>query len=199
MEEKAILTNDEIKPFAIESIKKHLKAITKSSNYFVSAERYHITICYKTSKYLLPIDKLNNRNYTILNNYTSYNRYEINELIHALILCANLKSEKESNMPLHTFIKEIISFVGMCKSMLAYYTNETYFTSRELYNLPESTKRKVYNYIKSVISDINYNIGTDSEGNSYNSINLTDVVLDLNIKLFKKYETLNTVNKKLLY
>ena len=186
-------TSEEFKPFAVENIKKYLKAITKSNNYFVLADNYNINICYKTSKYLLPIDKINNRNYTILNNNTSYNKYEVNELIHSLIICSKLKNIKESNMPLHIFIKEVISFSNMCKSMLAYYTNEHYFKSRELYNLPEDTKRKIYNYVKSVIASINTNVGTDSEGNTYNSIILTSA------KLFKKYETLSSVNKKFIY
>ena len=170
------LTNEELKPFAIASVKKHLKAITKSNNYFVLADKYSISICYKTSKYLLPIDKQNNRNYTVLNRYTSYNKYEVNELIHSLILCEKLKSSKESNMPLHIFIKEVISFVSMCSSMLAYYTDEKYFTSRELYDLPELTKRKIFMYMQAVEKCVNTNIGTDSEGNSYNSIVFDNVI-----------------------
>lgn len=170
------LTNEALKPFAIESIKKHLKAITKSNNYFVVADKYNVSICYKTSRYLLPIDKQNNRNYTVLNHYTSYNKYEVNQLIHSLILCKKLKSSKESNMPLHTFIKEVISFVSICSSMLAYYTDEKYFTSRSIYDLPEFIKREIYNYMESVKKSVNTNIGTDSEGNTYNSITYNNAI-----------------------
>lgn len=164
------MADEELKPFAIASIKKHLKAITKSNNYFVLAGKYDVSICYKTEKYLLPIDKQKNHNYTVLNHYTSYNNHEINELIHSLIVCEKLKNSKESNMPLHIFIKEVISFVSMCSSMLAYYTNEKYFTSRELYDLPELTKRKIYTYMQAVRKCVNTNVGTDSEGNTYNNV-----------------------------
>jgi len=170
MENEITLTSEELKPFAIASVKKHLKAITKSSNYFVKVDNYSFCICYKTQKYLLPIDKQYNRDYTVISKYTYFNKYEVNELIHSLILCEKLKNSKENNMPLHIFIKEVISFVSMCSSMLAYYTDEKYFTSRELYDLPELTKRKIFMYMQAVKKQVNTGIGTDSEGNSYNSI-----------------------------
>lgn len=96
-------------------------------------------------------------------------------LLHSLILCNQLKHLKESNMPLHTFISEVISWVDMCISMLAYYRSEKHFTSRELYNLPYNIKEEIYNYIKENIQKVKGGVGTDSEGNTYNSITLTEV------------------------
>lgn len=87
-----------------------------------------------------------------------------------------VNNTKESNMPLHTFIKEVISFVSICSSMLAYYTDEKYFTSRSIYDLPEFIKREIYNYMESVKKSVNTNIGTDSEGNTYNSITYNNVI-----------------------
>ena len=170
------MANEEFKKTVIANVKKQLKAITQSNSYFINTDNYSFTICFKTNKYLLPIDKQYNRDYTILDSYKYYNSHEVNELLHALIICKQLKAVKESNMPLHIFINEVLKFVGMCTSMLAYYTDEKYFTNRELYNLPESTKKAIYNYMKSVKKQVNSCVGEDSEGNTYNSIVFENVI-----------------------
>ncbi len=169
-----VLTADDIKTFGFESIKAHLKEITSSTNYFVLKENNTISICFKTSKYLFPIDKQYNRNYTIIKHIYA-TEYEFKMLLHSLILCKQLKHLKENNMPLHTFISEVISWVSMCISMLAYYRSEKHFTSRELYNLPYNIKEEIYNYIKENIQKVKRGVGTDSEGNTYNSVTLTEV------------------------
>ena len=64
----------------------------------------------------------------------------------------------------------------MCSSMLAYYTDEKYFISRSTYDLPEFIKREIYNYMKSVKNKVNTNVGTDSEGNTYNNITYNNVI-----------------------
>ena len=172
-------TQREIETFGLESLKKHLKALTKSKNYFVELNDYHnISINFITKKYLKPIDIKENRNYTIIDHFASCNKHDYLTLLHSIIACSKVKNLRESNMPLNTFIEEVVSWVGMCESLIAYgYSLEKteYLTNRSPYNLPSNIKTEVFYYIKSVITGIKYGVGEDNEGNSYNSITIKEV------------------------
>ena len=161
----------------IKLVKKHLKQITSSNNYRVEGEEYDISIRFKTKKYLTWLDKNHNRNYTYIA-WCNYNHTQsLNELVHTLIACAKVKPFKEKGMPLNVFIKQVFSWCSMCTSLLAYGTSgEKYFTSRETYKLPESIKREIYNYMKSVKENVDVNVYKDSEGVTYNSIYFTNVL-----------------------
>lgn len=81
-------------------------------------------------------------------------------------------------MPLHTFIDEVITWFGMCTSLIAYgyrLENSNYLINRSTYNLPVNTKQAIYEYAKTVINNIKYSVYTDGEGNSYNSIQYAEV------------------------
>ena len=151
------------KPFILASLKKHLKAITSSNHYLIRDNNSNFSLIYK-SDYV--------GEYIIKN----FSLYEVNTVIHSLIVAKKFKHLKESNMSLSVFIEEVLSWVSMCSSMLAYYTDEKYFTSRSTYNLPEFIKREIYNYMKSVKNKVNTNVGTDSEGNTYNNITYNNVI-----------------------
>lgn len=161
----------------IKLVKKYLRQVTSSNNYCVEDEEYRISICFKTKKYLTWLDKDHNRDYTYIA-WCNYNHTQsLNELIHTLIVCDKVKSLKEKNMPLNIFIKEVFSWCEMCCSLLAYdSTGEEYFTNRQTYKLPESTKREIYNYMKSVKENVDVNVYEDSEGVTYNSIYFTNVL-----------------------
>ena len=80
-------------------------------------------------------------------------------------------------MPLHTFIEEVISWAGMCISLITYgynMENKDSYISRNLYNLPCTVKKEIYNYMKKNITNIKYGVYTDGEGNSYNSCSIAE-------------------------
>ena len=165
----------ETETFGLESLRIHLRAITKSKNYEVTKDEKYpdISLNFKTKKYLYPIDVEYGRDYTTLFHFSSYNKNEFKEALYTLVLCKELKALKEANMPLHEFIREVSSWVSMCISLLAYGSKgEQYFQSRRTYNLPENTKREIYNYVKSQVKGVNYGVYEDGEGCSYNSIEL---------------------------
>jgi len=161
-------------------VRKYLKEITTSNKYYVKDEKYDFAICFKTEKYLTWLDKKYKRDYTYIAWCSYAQTQSLNKLVHTLIACAKVKSLKEKNMPLNVFIEEVFSWCSMCASLLAYgSTGEKYFTSRETYNLPESTKREVYDYMKSVLTEVKYGVGEDSEGCSYNSIHFNNILTEI--------------------
>ena len=164
----------------LELVRKHLKQITSSNNYYVKDEKYEFTICFKTEKYLTWLDKKYKRDYTCIA-WCGYEQTQsLNELVHTLIVCAKVKPFKEKSMPLNVFIEEVFSWCSRCTSLLAYGTSgEEYFTSRERYNLPESIKREIYNYMKSVEKQVYIGVAEDSEGVSYNSIHFNNVLTEI--------------------
>lgn len=173
-----MLTETDIKTFGIYSLREHLRKITKSCNYNIVLEEHDIQLRYFTKKYLKPIDIQNGRNFTILSHFNISNRHDYLTLLHSLILCNYLKGMKEGNMPLHTFIEEVISWVGMCISLISYGYNvegKDSYISRNLYNLPCTVKKEIYNYMKENITNIKYGVYTDGEGNSYNSCSIAEV------------------------
>ena len=133
------------KLFILASLKKQLKAITSSNHYLIRDNNSNLSLIYKSDyvgEYLI-------KNFSL---------YEVNTIIHSLIVAKKFKHLKESNMSLSIFIEEVLSWVSMCSSMLAYYTDEKYFTSRSTYDLPELIKREIYNYMKSVKNKVNTNV-----------------------------------------
>jgi hypothetical protein len=157
-----------------EQITKLVKEITTSKNYEVISEGSSIEVIFKTTKYLYPIDIKNNRQHTILLHFYKGNQHDFTRACHALKLAKDLKGMKETSMPLHTFIREVHAFFDMSISLVCYgYGKDAkYFLERDTYNLPQDIKECIYNYTKSVISNIKYGVYTDNEGCSYNSVEL---------------------------
>ena len=163
----------------VNCLNKHLKDITTSTNYKVELSSYgNIELRFYTKKYLHPYAILHEQNYIIIEHFYNSNNHDYLELLHSLIVCNKVKQLRESNMPLHTFINEVIMWFGMCTSLIAYgyrLENSNYLINRSTYNLPVNTKQAIYEYAKTVINNIKYSVYTDGEGNSYNSIQYAEV------------------------
>ena len=101
-----ITRTEQDKPFIVAGLKKHLKAITSSNHYLIRDNNSNFSLIYK-SDYV--------GEYSIKN----FSLYEVNTVIHSLIVAKKFKHLKESNMPLSIFIEEVLSWVSMCSSMLA--------------------------------------------------------------------------------
>ena len=157
-----------------EQIAKLVKEITTSKNYEVILEGGSIEVIFKTTKYLYPIDIQNNRQHTVLLHFYKGNQHDFTRACHTLKLAKTLKSMKETSMPLHTFIREVHAFFDMSISLVTYGygKNAKYFLERDTYNLPQGIKERIFDYTKSIISNIKHDVYTDDEGCSYNSVEL---------------------------
>lgn len=157
---------------AIYTIKYLLEQITKSNNYEIRIENSSVQIVLHTTKYLLPIDKQYNRNYThVISCYIGSRSKEVVKVINTLYYAKKYKGMNtglnNKKLPLHIFIEEINKWLGMCSSMHTYGNKIDYLYSNT-YNLNVKLKEILYNETKSLITNIQY-AGEDSEGLSYKS------------------------------
>lgn len=169
---KESLTENQI--FTIYTIKYLLEEITKSNNYEIQVEDNKVRIVLHTTKFLLPIDKQYNRNYThIINCDLRDSGRELSKIINTLHYAKKFEGMNtglnNEELPLHIFIKEVNKWLGMCISLHTYGDD---LSERELksdtYKLNVKLKEILYKESKNLITDIEY-AGEDSEGLSYKS------------------------------
>lgn len=157
---------------AIYTIKYLLEQITKSNSYEIRIENNVLQIVLYTTKYLLPIDKQYNREYThVISCYLGSRSKEVVQVINTLYYCKKFEGMNtglnHEGLPLHIFIEEVYRWLGMCSSLHTYGNKIDYLYS-DTYNLNVKLKEILYNETKELITNIQY-AGEDSEGLSYNS------------------------------
>lgn len=168
---KESLTENQI--LTITTIKYLLEEVTKSNNYEIQIENKRVRIVLHTTKFLLPIDKQYNRNYTNVINCHLESRNEVAKVINSL--CYAKKYEgmntglNNEGLPTHIFIEEISKWLGMCSSLHTYgdSLSERYLKS-DTYNLNVKLKEILYKESENLITDVEY-AGEDNEGLSYRS------------------------------
>ena len=163
------LTNENIK--TIYTIKYLLEQITKSNNYEIRIENKSLYIILHTVKYLLPIDKQYNREYTYVIKCYLNSEHEVTEVINALYYAKKYEGMNtgldNKGLPTHIFIEEVKAWLGMCDSLHTYGNRIDYLYS-DTYNLNVKLKEILYNETKELVTNIQY-AGEDNEGLSYNS------------------------------
>lgn len=169
---KENLTENQI--FTIYTIKHLLEEITKSNNYEIQVEDSRIRIVLYTTKFLLPIDKQYNRNYThIMGCDLRDSGRKLSQVINTLFFAKKFEGMNtglnNEGLPLHIFIEEVNKWLGMCSSMHTYNSSldERYLKSNT-YNLNVKLKEILYKETENLITNIQ-SAGTDDEGLSYNS------------------------------
>lgn len=166
---KEELTEENIK--TIYTIKYLLEQITKSNNYEIQVENNRVKIVLHTTKYLLPIDKQYNREYThVMCCYLKSNN-EVAKVINTLYYCKKYEGMNtglnNKGLPTHIFIEEINKWLSMCSSLHTYGNRIDYLYS-DTYNLNVKLKEILYKESENLIANIQY-AGEDNEGLSYNS------------------------------
>lgn len=163
------LTEENIK--TIYTIKYLLEQITKSNSYEIRIENKSLYIALHTVKYLLPIDKQYNREYTHVMCCYLGSENEVAKVINALYYAKKYEGMNtglnNEGLPTHIFIEEINKWLGMCSSLHTYGNSIDYLYSNT-YNLNVKLKELLYNNTESLITNIQY-AGEDNEGLSYNS------------------------------
>ena len=169
---KEDLTENQI--LTIYTIKYLLEAITTSNSYEIRVERNSLQIVLHTTKYLLPIDKQYNRDYTHvaccdLRDTKDKLPQVINTLYYVKKFEGMNTGLNNEGLPLHIFIKEVNKWLGMCSSMHTYNSSlsERYLKS-DTYDLNIKLKELLYNETENLVTNIQY-AGEDSEGLSYKS------------------------------
>ena len=166
---KEELTEENIK--TIYTIKYLLEQITKSSSYEIRIENKSLYIVLHTVKYLLPIDKEYNREYTHVICCYLGSKNEVTKVINTLYYAKKYEGMNtglnNKGLPTHIFIEEINKWLGMCSSLHTYGNRVDYLYS-DTYNLNVKLKEILYNETESLVTDIEY-AGEDSEGLSYKS------------------------------
>ena len=91
------------------------------------------------------------------------------------LLCM-IKFRHQTSITTKEYIDRMNYLFDQCLSHIAYgYNFENSRYIKEI-NLPYSLKQDVYNYVKSIIVDVDSNVYTDSEGCSYNSIKVASIL-----------------------
>ena len=169
---KENLTENQV--FTIYTIKYLLEEITKSNNYEILVEDNRIRIVLHTTKFLLPVDKQYNNNYThVIGCDLRDSGRKLSQVINTLHYVKKFKGMNtglnNEGLPLHIFIKEVNAWISMCSSMHTYNSNlsERYLYS-DTYNLNVKLKEILYKETENLITNIQ-SAGTDDEGLSYNS------------------------------
>lgn len=167
---KEELTEENIK--TIYTIKYLLEQITKSNNYEIRIENSRLQIVLHTTKYLLPIDKQYNREYThVMSCDLRDSGRKLSQVINALYYAKKYEGMNTGlnykGLPLHIFMEEVNKWLGMCSSLHTYGNRIGYLYS-DTYNLNVKLKEILYNETKSLITNVQY-AGEDSEGLSYRS------------------------------
>lgn len=157
---------------AIYTIKYLLEQITKSNNYEIRIENNILQIVLYTTKYLLPIDKQYDREYTyIMGCDLRDNGGKLSQAINTLYFAKKYEGMNtglnSEGLPLHIFIEEIYRWLGMCSSLHTYGNKIDYLYS-DTYNLNVKLKEILYNETKELVTNIQY-AGEDNEGLSYKS------------------------------
>lgn len=165
---KEELTEENIK--TIYTIKYLLEQITKSNNYEIRIENKRLQIVLHTTKYLLPIDKQYNREYThVISCDLRDSGRKLSEVINTLYYCKKYEGMNtglnNEGLPTHIFIEEINKWLGMCSSLHTYGNKIDYLYS-DTYNLNVKLKEILYNETESLVTNIQY-AGEDNEGLSY--------------------------------
>ena len=167
---KQELTEENIK--TIYTIKYLLEQITKSNNYEIRVENNRLQIVLHTTKYLLPIDKQYNREYThVLSCNINDNGGKLSQVINTLYYAKKYEGMNtglnHEGLPTHIFIEEVNKWLSMCSSLHTYGNKIDYLYS-DTYNLNVKLKEILYNETKELVTDVQY-AGEDSEGLSYRS------------------------------
>ena len=169
---KEYLTENQI--FTIFTIKHLLEEITKSNNYEIQVEDSRVRIVLHTTKFLLPIDKQYNRDYThVACCDLRDTKDKLPQVINTLFFAKKFEGMNtglnHEGLPLHIFIKEVNKWLGMCSSMHTYNSSldERYLKS-DTYDLNIKLKELLYNETENLVTNIKY-AGEDSEGLSYKS------------------------------
>lgn len=166
---KEELTEENIK--TTYTIKYLLEQITKSNSYEIRIENNSLQIVLHTTKYLLPIDKEYNREYTHVMSCYLKSKNEVAKVINTLYYCKKYEGMNtglnHEGLPTHVFIEEINKWLGMCSSLHTYGNKINYLYS-DTYNLNVKLKELLYNETESLITNIYY-AGEDNEGLYYKS------------------------------
>ena len=148
----------------MKELKKLLKKVTTSKNYAIEEDcGYRL---YYTGK-KLPCGCVSKGKEQLF--YQS----DINTFKHVLLALA--KFRKSTTINTKDYIDRMAYLIDQCLSHLAYgypFKGSQYIGD---INLPYDLKEDVYNYIRRLIAEVHYNSYADSEGCSYNTINLVEV------------------------
>ena len=142
-----------------------LKQLTSSKNYEIVKD-YGYRLYYTGKNIPCGCKKVGREQIVYANN--------ANELARKLICM--IKFRHQTSIITKEYIDRMNYLFDQCLSHIAYgYNFENSRYIKEI-NLPYSLKQDVYNYVKSIIVDVNSNVYTDSEGCSYNSIKVASIL-----------------------